>query len=1007
MRLFSTVRLAVRFGVRSGSSWAVGPAARLTPAPAMALTMAFAVTLALAAVWYSPVASAGKIELLNAGFEEGVTDSGAPVGWTEGFGRAAFGDSAALSEARAFEGRWSLRIEDRWPDASIGVRSVRIPAEPGRYYTASVKVYNEQGGSSLYLEFWNDQGTRVSYVATSDTRTGEWRTLTASSFAPEGATSLTLLLYGNIPNTGVVYFDAAMLESDEETAEGEVGEGVVRVGSIPGVPAITFDLAQADFPIPPLSELRARIPASHPRLFVRPETLSDLQNKRTRSLFARMIWNNIHVRATTAQYDPLPQEPPHARPGGVLDVTAWRRGIDIANDILNRLHALGFAYLVTGEERFGQAGKELLVHVSKWDPYGTSGRAINDEVSMRLLYGLSRAYDWLYPLLSPEERSIVQESLRHRGNDVYITMRRTRFEDDLLNNHLTRSMGFLGEAAIALMGEVPEAEVWFDYIVSLFALRYPAFGAEEGGWSQGVSYWQSYISWVFDFLDALKIATDLDLYQKPFFKNTPYFKLYAHPPKSKWGAFGDHTDSPPDEGSARVMGHFALVYNEPLFQWYASQISGTGRVPVLPLDNFLGYLRAPESTDALVDPALPADLPQSRLFSDVGWALMNVDMANWANNVHVKFKSSPYGSFNHSHAEQNSFIIEAYGSPLAISSGYYPYYGSPHHSTWTWESRSKNTILVNGRGQVVQSIDAKGEIVDWSFGSQFDYVVGSAAQAYAGRVDRFLRHLWFIKPNLIVTYDQIESPGPATYDWLLHSLKRMEVDEANNRVRVPADTAEMWVSFAVPNELEFSLTDQFTVRPEDRDAHKPDQWHFSAKSVASDGVGRFLAVMVPRPRAAFETPAPVVEPLAVENGHGTSVQAGGRRWTIAFRDGEGLVKVGGLVVDADAVATWTEGDRSGFMAVNAVSIVDGGTVLLDANRPVSIGVEWGCALAASTVKVQLEDGRAKAGSVGVGGAAAGGVEVGIASPCVPANFELNGELVREFTYGEGMLKIRL
>ena len=55
-------------------------------------------------------------------------------------------------------------------------------------------------------------------------------------------------------------------------------------------------------------------------------------------------------------------------------------------------------------------------------------------------------------------------------------MRRIQFEETLLDNHLTRSMGFLGEAAIAFMGDFPEAEVWFDYIVSPLRTPVPALG---------------------------------------------------------------------------------------------------------------------------------------------------------------------------------------------------------------------------------------------------------------------------------------------------------------------------------------------------------------------------------------------------------------------------------------------------------------------------------------------------------------------------------------------------
>lgn len=928
--------------------------------------------LLLLLVAVAPCASAAAPPLLNGDFEMGYQDGQVP-GWPSPFGAAVVGENVALTDARAYDGRYSIRIQDDSDQQSVGLRTAPIPAEPGVMYVAQVYVYNENGTGQLYLEFWNDQGVRIHHVIAGSSTPGAWTAVRVEELAPPGTTALTLLIYSHQRNVGVTYYDGVTLTTRDAASAVEAD------GTIAGVPPVQFDWSEASFPLPPLEELRARIPEGRPRLFARPETLDELREKRNRSLMVGVVWRNIQTKAIMARVAPLPPEPPDARPGGQLDITAWRQGISIANEILDNLHALGFAYLITGDSQYAEAGKALLLHVARWNPYGTSGRAKNDEVSMRLLYGMSRAYDWLYPALTPQERQVVQESMRARGNDVYLTMRRIKFEETLLDNHLTRSMGFLGEAAIAFMGDFPEAEVWFDYIVSLFALRYPPWGGEEGGWSQGVSYWQSYISWVLEFLDAFKIATGVDLYQKPFFRNTGWFKFYAHPPKSKVGAFGDHSDVPPDRGAARVMSHLAYTYRIPAFQWYASTIEGGGRLPILPLDNFLGYVRMPVSADELFDPEFPADFAQSRLFTDVGWAIMNVDMEDWENNVHIKFKSSPYGSFNHSHAEQNSFMIEAYGSPLAISSGYYPWYGSPHHATWTWESRSKNTILVNGRGQRVQSIDAKGQIVRASFGSQFDYVIGDATQAYEGRIDRFWRHLWFIKPNLILIYDQLEAPGETTYDWLLHTEQRMDVDPEAARVRVPAATAEMWVTLVHPHELSFSLTDQFTVPPEEREAHKPNQWHLNVTAVAGDGRGRFLAVMIPRPAREAQEPPPAVAELQVDNGHGAVVRHGEKVYTLAFRDDPAApVRGEAFVAHADAFAWWHEGSRHGWMALAATQVAQGETWLLRTEgQPVDVGLEWRCEAEAPQLHLQLS--------------AAADAPLELWAPCVPAAVWVNGK----------------
>jgi hypothetical protein len=73
-------------------------------------------------------------------------------------------------------------------------------------------------------------------------------------------------------------------------------------------------------------------------------------------------------------------------------------------------------------------------------------------------------------------------------------------------------------------------------------------------------------------------------------------------------------------------------------------------------------------------------------------------------------RSSPFGSISHAYADQDAFTLDAFGEPLAIASGYYPYYSSPHHRLWTWQTRAANAVGVDGEGQETRDWYAKGEI---------------------------------------------------------------------------------------------------------------------------------------------------------------------------------------------------------------------------------------------------------------------------------------------------------
>lgn len=912
----------------------------------MGAAVGLVVIMLLTVTWNQ--SRAETYNLLNNPQFTGAEEQMPPPGWNL-YGTASDGHGISVVEAANPELR-ALLIENSsgslpGTGGEMGIHQT-VLGKPGPYI-ATVRLGAVAGapdsGATLQMRFI-PSGAYVQKEFVPDDAVG-FDEFSLEAEAPAGTIMIRVYLYTTESARSQVRVQSIGLRQNISVEELDH----LHRSTIDGFEPLNFDLSTGSLESPPLHELRAAIPEGRPRLFARPETIDELRAKPSVSPIAGLVWRNIQTRALGFQYSPLPPYPPDARPGGVLDITAWRRGIEIANDVVARLETLSFRYLIEGDTVSGEAAKRLLLHVSTWDPYGHSGREKNDEISMRLLYSMSRAYDWIHPLFTDAERLQVQEAVRERGNDVYATMRRGRFEERLLSNHLVRSMGFLGEAAIAFMGDFPEAEVWFDYIVSLFLVKYPPWGGDEGGWSQGVSYWQSYISWVLEFLDALKIATGLDLYQKPFLQNTGYFKLYAHPPKSKFGAFGDHSDVPPNSGSASVMSRLALEYQNPAFQWYVNEINGMGNVPAIPMNDFLGYILAPIGIVGSGRPQLPPEFPQSRLFSDVGWALMNVDMEDWQNNVHIKFKSSPYGSFNHSHAEQNSFQIEAYGSPLAIPSGYYPWYGSPHHAEWTWQSRSKNTILVDGRGQGVQSLDAKGEIVATSFGSQFDYVLGDATDAYLGQLGYFGRHLLFVKPNLILIYDQLKSDKPvATYDWLLHSLQEIEVDAPANRVLVNGDTAHMWVNFVTPESLTFHVTDEFPIAPEEREAHKPNHWHLTTTTLSVGGEANFLTSLVPRPNARIEDAPPLTTALSAEGGHAMSLTMDGTHYRIGFRDeksGHVQLRFDGMQTDATAIVRWTPEESEavqdeGLIAVGVRSLQRDGVDEIRSASTVDLGIHW-------------------------------------------------------------------
>lgn len=143
--------------------------------------------------------------LENPGFEILDPDTARPLGWT------AWSEPnyAVYTLADARGGVACVAITDPSVTVSQGLRSPRVPVEPGSTYRASAWARIEGGekpGLALYLEFWAGS-SRIANTSVSLSSAPDWRELTLAGQAPGGATHATVLVYSGSASIGLGYFD--------------------------------------------------------------------------------------------------------------------------------------------------------------------------------------------------------------------------------------------------------------------------------------------------------------------------------------------------------------------------------------------------------------------------------------------------------------------------------------------------------------------------------------------------------------------------------------------------------------------------------------------------------------------------------------------------------------------------------------------------------------------------------------------------------------------------------
>jgi hypothetical protein len=333
-------------------------------------------------------------------------------------------------------------------------------------------------------------------------------------------------------------------------------------------------------------------------------------------------------------------------------------------------------------------------------------------------------------------------------------------------------------SALAI-GDIPQAKKWFEFSFRYHVASTSPWGGPEGGFANGTAYAEYSNELLLQVWQGLGQATGVDMFAKPWtvgFVN--YFTQFL-PPGSKTHLFGDAHETKPEE---KVMKALAMRLATPQAAWYAKRLTGTEA----PLTYLQGPYPMPANT--IATPLPPAN---SALFNSIGWAASHSDMSD-VNRTSLYFKSSQYGSFNHNHGDQNSFVLKKGGTALLAESGWYDWYASPNWNDWYRQTKAHNAITYDGGiGQDISGYEntyvRNGRIVAYLPSSNVDFMSGDATSAYAGALTKAIRNIWYLRrSDAVVIQDQFASATARAFEWNMHTLAPITVD-SNNVASVTKD----------------------------------------------------------------------------------------------------------------------------------------------------------------------------------------------------------------------------
>ena len=637
----------------------------------------------------------------------------------------------------------------------------------------------------------------------------------------------------------------------------------------------------------------AALQGVHPRLYF---TASDIPALQTRMQQAPTGSSWEMIRRTAQEVSMLP-------PGVDAPDAEWA--------VIAGLRYPALYYALTQDAAAGARGRDRLLQVCSW-PSWTITRSVQDGHLVnydtgKIAIAVGEAYDWLYPLMSDEERSTVRQAILEKAvKPAYLDYRSGAYLADAGTNRAAQGWGGIGVAALAIMGDDPGNPGVVPYFSACEAVMQEYLDAfdREGGWPEGVGY-QSYGlsdgSGALYYLEALKQVTGENLYGHPGLQKAIMFPLYLAPPDRKSGSdsFGD--DSFDTLYGGGVLARFTSGYRDGYAQWYFRNIPHTNA----DIETFLWY-------DGSVPETPPEGLPRSRLFPDMGWAVLRT---GWGTgDTMLAVRSGPVAG-DHNRPEQNSFLLDALGERLVIEPGVSSLtYDDPHMEDWYWATVSQNTVLVNGNPQSQARGTTRGakagEVTDFFATDFYDRVVGSAAGAYQGKLVKYVRQVVFVRPDYFVVFDDLEAPNAVKFDTLLHALGTNSIAASGDAVTVTRNSVRLHDTVLFPAGFTSAIRAGRPVLFQGAD--QPTSY-VQLTTASPSTTARFLQVLTPLPVTA--TPPPVTR-VEGPNVIGARVQGPSGTDTLLFSTGTGTVSTESISMDGQACLVRKNGGSLSLYALH-------------------------------------------------------------------------------------------
>ncbi len=478
---------------------------------------------------------------------------------------------------------------------------------------------------------------------------------------------------------------------------------------------------------------------------------------------------------------------------------------------------------------------------------------------------ISICYDLCQDDLTEDEKAKAEDIIFRFVDYYYNVSHKGRIENHIFENHTWQIvMAEMFKAALTICQEYPEAMEALEYYYELWTARAPASGFNrDGAWINGTGYFDTNIYTLYYMPMIFTHLTGFNFLEHPWYKNLGRALTYSWLPDTYTTGFGDIGN--PTQAPFRLRVAFADILarelKDPYAAWYVQQCGN--------LHQDIAFRLYRIAREYLTYDGSNTDVFENFVwYQDIGEGVAYSDMINRGSNLSLAFRSSPFGSGSHTLADQNSFKLLYKGVYVYMNAGYYQSFNDAHSLLQFRNTRGHNTIMINNIGQPFTT-RAYGNIPRALNGKNIAYFLGDASHAYCGTseysmwqdafanaglsqtpeygfgetpLNNYKRHIFMLRPNKVVIYDELGADEPATWQWLLHSP--VEFNIAGNKITTHYEDKGGFTSVAqiYSNQTpEITKTNEWFPGGEPAEAAEK-QWHLTADFPASQN-SRILTII--------------------------------------------------------------------------------------------------------------------------------------------------------------------